>query len=118
VSMFLIKAAELERIMYISFIAGNVVYFCVGILFAYHFRDNRAFCKYFCPITVFLKPMSYFSILRVKKTESECVRCNKCISVCPMDVNMLDNNRKRKNATECILCGECIRACPKKALKM
>lgn len=23
-------------------------------------RDNRAFCKYLCPTTVFLKPMRFF----------------------------------------------------------
>lgn len=27
-------------------------------------KDNRAFCKYICPVTVFLKLMSYFSLLR------------------------------------------------------
>jgi polyferredoxin len=116
--MFLLRVADLEKIMYTAFIVGNLVYFGIGISFAYHFRDNRAFCKYFCPITVFLKPMSYFSIVRVKKAEGDCVRCHKCIAVCPMDVNMLDSSRKRKNATECILCGECIRACPKNVLKM
>ncbi len=110
--------AGLARAMYIVFIAGNVVYYGVGIFLAYRFRDNRAFCKYFCPITVFLKPMSYFSLLRVKKSEEKCVNCKKCLSACQMDVDMLDNRRSRKNATECIVCGECLRACPKGALRM
>ena len=117
-AIFLLKIDNLEQVMYISFVVGNIIYYVVGIALAYYFRDNRAFCKYFCPITVFLKPMSYLSLVRVKKTEDKCVNCKKCISVCPMDVDMLDNSRKRKYGTECILCGECIRACLKKALSM
>ena len=118
VFMFAFNSAHIERVMYIAFIAGNVVYYATGIAFAYYFRDNRAFCKYFCPITVFLKPMSYYSIVRVKKAEDKCINCNKCVSVCPMDVDVKENSRKRKNSTECILCGECIRSCPKDALRL
>ncbi len=116
IAVLIFDEAGLARAMYITFIAGNVLYFGVGIFLAFRFRDNRAFCKYFCPITAFLKPMSYFALLRVKKSE-DCVNCKKCLSACPMDVDMLDNRRSRKNATECIVCGECVRACPKGALR-
>ena len=30
-------------------------------------KDNRALCKCLCPITVFLKLMRYFSLLRVQR---------------------------------------------------
>lgn len=80
------------------------------------FKDNRAFCKYICPITVFLKPMSYFSVLRIKCDKDKCISCGKCKRVCPMNVEVTDNSRKRKNGTECILCMECVRNCPKDAL--
>ena len=33
-----------------------------------------------------------------------------------MNVDVLDNSRKRQNGTECILCMECVKNCPKKAL--
>ncbi len=118
IAVLIYDEAGLARAMYIAFIAGNAVYYGVGIFLAYRFRDNRAFCKYFCPITVFLKPMSHFALLRVKKSADKCVGCQKCVRACPMDVDMLDNRRSRKNATECILCGECVRACPKGAFKM
>ncbi|WP_375542016.1 4Fe-4S binding protein [Clostridium gelidum] len=94
-----------------------MLYYVIGIALAFKLKDNRAFCKYICPITVFLKPMSYFSLLRIKVDKNKCISCNKCRSVCPMDVDMLDNKRNRKNGTECIVCKECIRACPKNALK-
>ena len=84
--LFLMKAANLEQIMFRLFLAGNVIYYISGIALAFALKDNRAFCKYLCPVTVFLKPMSYFSVLRVHCDESKCVHCGKCLRVCPMDV--------------------------------
>ena len=115
-ALFLMHVGNIERIMFWAFIVGNVAYYAVGIALAYVFKDNRAFCKYVCPITVFLKPMSYFSLLRVTCDHSKCVQCGACKRVCPMNVDMLDDSRKRENGTECILCLECVRNCPKKAL--
>ncbi len=115
-ALFLTQAGNMEQIMFYAFIIGNTAYYIIGILLAFIFRDNRAFCKYVCPITVFLKPMSYFSLLRIRCDKEKCVSCGKCKTVCPMDVDMTDNSRKRKNGTECILCMECVRACPKDAL--
>ena len=115
-ALFLTRAGNLEKIMFWAFLIGNVAYYAAGIALAFAFRDNRAFCKYLCPVTVFLKPMSYFSLLRVKCDKSKCVSCGKCAKVCPMDVDVTDNSRKRKNGTECILCMECVKNCPKDAL--
>ncbi len=114
--LFLAKVGNIERIMFRSFIAGNILYYLTGIALAYKFKDNRAFCKYICPVTVFLKPMSYFALFRIKCDTDKCVECGKCKTVCPMEVDMTDNDRSRKNGTECILCMECAKSCPKKAL--
>ena len=115
-ALFLCHVGNLEKIMFWAFLIGNILYYAVGIILAYAFKDNRAFCKYICPITVFLKPMSYFALLRVKCDKEKCISCGKCKRVCPMEVDITDNSRKRKNGTECILCMECVKACPKKAL--
>lgn len=115
-ALFLAKVGNIERIMFWAFIIGNVVYYGVGIVLAMALQDNRAFCKYICPITVFLKPMSYFSLVRIQCDTKKCVSCGKCKKVCPMDVDITDNSRKRKNGTECILCMECVKNCPKNAL--
>ncbi len=117
-ALFIFKIPNLENIMFYSFIIGNIIYYIVGIALAFYFKDNRAFCKYICPITLFLKPMSYFSLMRVKVNEEKCISCKKCLKVCPMNVEVMNNSRKRKNATECILCMKCIEQCPKKALKL
>ena len=115
-ALFLAKVGNIERIMFWAFIVGNVAYYVTGIALAFALKDNRAFCKYICPITVLLKPMSYFSLFRVKCDTSKCISCGKCKRVCPMDVDVTDNSRKRANGTECILCMECVRNCPKNAL--
>lgn len=115
-ALFVAQVANIEDIMFWAFIAGNAVYYALGIALAFAFKDNRASCKYICPITVFLKPMSYFSLVRITCDHTKCISCNRCRKVCPMDVDMLDDSRKRRNGTECILCLECVKACPKKAL--
>ena len=115
-ALFLFGIRDKEGIMFAAFLVGNAVYYGVGILLAFLLKDNRAFCKYICPVTVFLKPMSYFSLLRIKCDKEKCVGCGKCRKVCPMNVDMTDNSRKRENGTECILCMECVKNCPKNAL--
>lgn len=116
--LFIFKIPNKGDIMWWSFIFGNVLYYAVGIILAYICKDNRAFCKYICPITIFLKPMSYFSLIRIKLDEKKCISCGKCENVCPMNVEVPQNSRKKKNATECILCMKCVEECPQKALKL
>ena len=114
--LFLAGVGNMEKIMFWAFVIGNLLYYALGIGLAFALRDNRAFCKILCPITVFLKPMSYFSLVRIKCDKDKCIRCGKCAKVCPMDVDMTDNARSRRNGTECILCMECVKACPRDAL--
>lgn len=116
--LFILQVPNKENILWWSFIIGNVLYYVIGIAIAYQCKDNRAFCKYICPVTVFLKPMSYFSLFRIKVDESKCISCGKCEKVCPMNVEVPNNSRRRKNATECILCMNCVDECPQNALKL
>lgn len=115
-ALLLAGVAHIERVMFWAFVAGNIAYYAAGIALAFAFKDNRAFCKYLCPVAVFLKPMSYYSLLRTRCDKSKCVSCGRCRQVCPMDVDVTDNSRRRANGTECILCMECVRNCPKGAL--
>lgn len=116
--LFIFKVNNIDLIVFYLFIAGNVIYYIVGIALAYILKDNRAFCKYICPITVFLKISSYFSLLRIKVNDDKCNQCMKCVKTCPMDVEILNNSRKRINGTECILCLQCSKNCPQNAIKL
>ena len=116
--LFLFDFQNLDRIMFWSFVIGNVLYYIIGIILAFALQDNRAFCKYICPITVFLKPASYFALLRVKNNVEKCVSCGKCKRVCPMAVDVPNNSRNRRNGTECIVCFRCIEECPEKSLHL
>lgn len=117
-ALFWFHVPNLEEIMFRSFIIGNLIYYGAGIALAAAFRDNRAFCKYLCPVTVFLKPASYFARLRVKVDQNKCVSCGACKRVCPMEVDVTDHSRRRLNGTECILCMKCVDQCPTKALRL
>ena len=116
--LFILQVPNREDIMWWSFIIGNILYYAAGIAVAYKCKDNRAFCKYICTITVFLKPMSYFSVFRVKVDEKKYISCGKCERVCSMNVEVPINSRKKRNATECILCMRCVEECPKNALRL
>ncbi len=116
IGLVVLKVTNLDDIIFYLFIFGNLAYYIIGIALAYILKDNRAFCKYVCPITVFLKPASYFSFLRVSVDGDKCNECGLCVKNCSMDVDLLDSSRTRHNGTECILCAECIKNCPKNAI--
>jgi len=104
----------------IWFIIGNLLYYAVGIALAYALKDNRAFCKYICPITVPLKVTSRFSIIKIGQSKGECNDCDACEKLCPMDVRISDYilNGNRVLSTECSLCQTCITVCAQDALKL
>lgn len=102
------------------FIAGNILYYAIGIGLAYALKDNRAFCKYVCPVSVPLKVTSRFSLLKIGTTGQECNDCGACVKMCPMDVVIPDYIRsgQRVLSTECSLCQTCITVCARDALKL
>ncbi|MCP3899015.1 MAG: 4Fe-4S binding protein [Desulfobacteraceae bacterium] len=95
-------------------IAGNAFYFGSAIILAFTLEDNRAFCKYLCPITVILKVTSRFSFLKIEGKQEECEQCGTCNKACPMDINIMEyvNNGQRVLSTECIFCMTCTTVCP------
>jgi polyferredoxin len=102
------------------FIIGNIFYFLIGIILAAVLKDNRAFCKYLCPITVFMKIGSKLSILKIEGSPDTCIQCKACSRSCPMDLNVHQyiNKGMRVTSSECIWCMNCINACPKNILKI
>ncbi|MCX6030708.1 MAG: 4Fe-4S binding protein [Chloroflexi bacterium] len=102
------------------FIVGNLAYYAIGIGLAYALKDNRAFCKYLCPVSVPLKLTSRFALLKIKGDAAKCTACHACEKQCPMDIRISDYTAAgtRVLSTECSLCQTCITVCPKDALKL
>ena len=95
-------------------IGGNTIYFASAIILAFTLKDNRAFCKYLCPITAILKITSRFAFLKIEGDKEKCTQCGACNKACPMDINIMEyvNNGERVLSTECIFCLTCTTVCP------
>ena len=74
----------------------------------------RPFCKYLCPLGAFYALFNRWSLTRMEVNEGSCIRCNRCMQVCPMQVNVL----KDINSAECIRCGRCAGNCPAGAIDL
>ncbi len=100
-------------------VGGNVLYYGIGIWLAFALKDNRAFCKYVCPIPTLQKVLSRFALLKISGNRERCTECGACTRVCPMDIRVHEYaaQGKRVLSTECILCFECENACPRGALR-
>lgn len=101
-------------------LGGNLLYFGAGIALAAALRDNRAFCKYLCPVAVPLQAGARLSLLKIAGDAASCSGCGACSKQCPMDVRIPDYVRagERVLSTECVFCQSCINSCPKHALRI
>lgn len=100
-------------------VLGNLLYYGSGIILAVTLKDNRAFCKYLCPVSVLLKGAALFSLVRIKGKSSTCGKCKKCEQKCPASIaihSYVEKN-KRVTSTECLMCLACVAECPEGNLK-
>ncbi|WP_205749432.1 4Fe-4S binding protein [Desulfopila sp. IMCC35008] len=99
-------------------VGGNTFYFVSAFILALTLKDNRAFCKYLCPITVILKFTSKFAFLKIEGIKEDCTQCGSCNAACPMDINIMEyvKNGERVLSTECIYCLTCTTVCPETIL--
>ncbi len=100
-------------------IIGNIGYYASSIVLAAVLKDNRAFCKYGCPIPPLQKLGARFSLMRIQADRELCDECAACEKTCPMNIRLLEYIKRGKRilSTECILCQTCVRICPRQALK-
>ena len=99
-------------------LGGNLLYYAIGIGLAFLLKDNRAFCKYACPIPTLQKIPARFALLKIAGNAEKCIDCGACRKACPMDINVSGyiKNHQRVLSTECVMCLECVNACAKDAL--
>jgi polyferredoxin len=100
-------------------VAGNMLYYGAALVLAAALKDNRAFCKYACPIPPLQKAATHLSLMRIQADMDVCNRCRVCEKNCPMDIRLLEyfERGERVLSSECILCQTCVRVCPTGALK-
>ena len=99
-------------------VVGNAFYYMAGVILAWSLKDNRAFCKYLCPIPPLQKILARFSVFKIKIDRSKCIDCGICEKKCPMNIKLLEYSHagKRILSTECVLCSVCSNSCPKNAV--
>ncbi len=99
---------------YLWFIGGNLLYFAGGVILAFVHKDNRAFCKFLCPITVILKLTGRLSLMKVGGTSVPCNECGACVTRCPMNIDIPGYiaHGRRVLSSECVLCRQCVATCP------
>lgn len=101
---------------------GNVLYWTLGIILAVTLKDNRAFCKYACPVAVILKVTSRPALFKIAGEASACQDCKSraCTKLCPMDIQIPDYilAGERVLSSECIFCQQCVAACPPNTLNL
>ncbi len=90
----------------------------VGLLFAWKVAllvlfvlwmivSMRPFCRTICPLGAFLGLFNKVSLLRLRVDTTGCTSCGRCVSACPVDIDV----RTRPNTPDCIRCLKCVRAC-------
>jgi polyferredoxin len=104
------------------FVAGNVFYWVAGVVLAVVLRDNRAFCKYVCPVSVVLKVAARPALVRVAGEAQACQKCESeaCTTLCSVDIRIPEYVAAghRVLSTECILCQQCVAICPPNTLRL
>ena len=85
----------------------------LALLVALVIWKRRIFCNALCPVGTLLGVVSSRGIFKLKL--HDCVKCGKCVDVCPSgsidpENNTLDNER-------CLRCMSCLAACKPKCIK-
>ena len=70
----------------------------------------RPFCRYLCPMGIFLGIANRFSMTRITVNQEKCIHCLACDRKCPVGIPIA--NSTVVNRTDCLACGECIPVCP------
>ncbi|MBC7765492.1 MAG: 4Fe-4S binding protein [Hyphomonadaceae bacterium] len=117
-----IKGASIDlqqKSIVVTFWMVLLGYYVLGAILAVVFKDNRAFCKYLCPVAPVQQFFSHFAIVKLRGDRSKCRRCMACEEACPMDIKIVQyvDADERILSGECILCMRCVQKCPNEAFR-
>ncbi len=115
--LFMLLATFSTTLVATPFISGITVLFLLVVpTIMSLFWELRAFCRYLCPVSVFVNPYSRMSRVILKSKSQEV--CDKCKAhfcqngspggwACPYGINV----GKMEDNSDCGLCLECTRSC-------
>ena len=89
---------------------GETAAIVLGALVIASVLVQNFWCRYLCPYGALLGIVSFFSPLRIRRSEETCIDCAKCAKACP-SVLPVDKLITIKSA-ECTGCMECVAICP------
>lgn len=72
--------------------------------------EDRAWCKFVCPMGAINGIFNKFSIFKIHRNKSQCIDCGACDHACPMNISVQDKDKV--TSTLCTRCGKCVTACP------
>ena len=105
----------------------DVIEFCRGLTEDAVYAINggpmmgKAFDNLELPVTKTTSGLLFLTEMEVQEEDEEdCIRCSKCLDVCPMGLNptyLMDVSKKRRyedmdDVLDCIECGSCTYICP------
>ncbi len=99
----------IQTIIFVSLFIGLVI--VLPIL-----TKRRTQCGLFCPFGAFQSFTNKVSPFEVRVNQDACVKCMRCMQVCPTFSINEETIAKGKTRITCIKCGKCIDNCPKGAL--
>lgn len=73
----------------------------------------RFWCKYVCPSGAVFSVANLFRVSE-RKVEDSCIKCRKCVDICPFDAIKPDFTTR---TSDCTLCQTCGGACPTLSIK-
>lgn len=94
---------------------GGLFFWKLGILIVIvvlSVKVYRPFCQYLCPLGAIYGWFNRFSLVQVHWDEARCNGCGACQRACPVALSAEEISR----SPECIRCGKCIEVCPQKCL--
>lgn len=87
-----------------------LAYLSTGIVLISSLFVERAWCRYACPLGGALSLVGKFSLLRIRRTEENCMGCAICMHPCPVKLPVATSKTVSSN---CIGCLQCVDTCPR-----
>ncbi|MCX5811726.1 MAG: 4Fe-4S binding protein [Proteobacteria bacterium] len=99
----------IQTIIFVALFLGLVI--ALPIL-----TRKRTQCGLFCPFGAFQSFTNKINPFEIRINQEVCVKCKRCIQVCPIFSMTEETMEKGKTRFTCIKCGKCVDNCPKGAL--